>query len=292
MVTGETLADNRFGVDRLGIGLNTRGIPDPLSRQFWTYKYGKAVIDDYMKLNGMERVDAYTHPELQRFMHAAEMLMEKAEGMVSVEASIGGPFTIASFLRGIETLLRDCRRNPEEMNKLLRIIVDSQKSCIDRLAEYGVGIAMADPVANPGLIGPNFYEKFVYSYTKELTDYAYKKTGKKVSLHMCGETYSIWKYLSQYELNEISLDNIVDLERAAAELGEHVPIAGNVDPVAIILNGTKEDIFAGVKSCIEKGRKSKKGYHLTSGCDIPDGTAIEKVDWFMEAARLYGKMEA
>ena len=56
------------------------------------------------------------------------------------------------------------------------------------------------------------YERFVYPFTKELTDYAYEKTGKKVSLHMCGQTERIWDYFKKYELNEVSLDNIVDLE--------------------------------------------------------------------------------
>ena len=82
----------------------------------------------------------------------------------------------------------------------------------------------------------------------------------------------------------------MDLERAARELGQHVPIAGNVDPVEIVMKGTKEDIFEGVRNCIEKGRQAKCGYHLTTGCDIPDGTPIEHMDWFMEAARLYGKV--
>ena len=245
---------------------------------------------DYSKLDFMEPVNAATDPEIARFLHAAEMLSEKAGHIVPVEASVGGAFTIVSFLRGIEILLRDCRKNPEQIHRIMRLVTDSQKSCVDSLAKYGVGIAMADPVANPALIGPRFYEKFVYPYTKELTDYIYEKTQKKVSLHMCGETRSIWKYLSQYKVNEISLDNIVDLEQAALELGSQVPIAGNVDPVQIVMKGTKEDIFEGVRNCIEKGRLAAKGFHLTTGCDIPDGTAIEKVDWFMEAARKYGKM--
>lgn len=289
MVDAEILAYNRFGFDRLGIGPNTKGITAALKLQFPDADMDKPVLDDYGKLDMMEPVDAFTNLELSRFMNAAEMLSEEAGDIVPIEASIGGPFTIASFLRGIEILLRDCRRKPEEIHRMMRIIVDSQKSCVDKLAGYGVGIAMADPVANPAIIGPRFYEKFVFPYTMELTDYIVQKTGKKASLHMCGETYGIWKYLSQYQLNEVSLDNIVDLERAAKELGEYVPIAGNVDPVEIILNGTKEDIVEGVRSCIEKGRIAKKGYHLTSGCDIPDGTAIEKLDWFMEAAREYGK---
>ena len=289
MVKAELLSYQRFGFDRLGIGPNTRGISDALASKLPKPEQGSVVLDDYSKLEHMEAIDANFHSEILRFLQAAEMLAESAGDIVPIEASIGGPFTIASFLRGIEVLLRDCRKKSDEVHRLLRIVVDSQKSCIDAMAQYGVGIAMADPVANPALIGPRLYEKFVFPYTKELTDYAVEKTGKKVSLHMCGETYSIWKYLAQYQLNEISLDNIVDLKRAAEELGEFVPIAGNVDPVQIMLNGTKEEIFAGVKSCIHQGKSAKRGYHLTTGCDIPDGTAVQKVDWFMEAARMYGK---
>lgn len=290
MVNGEILAYNRFGFDRLSIGPNTRGISDALSLQLVGFGDVKPVIDDYSKLDSMEPVNAASNPEISRFLQVAEMLSEKAGDIVPIEASIGGPFTIMSFLRGIEILLRDCRKKPEEIHRFMRIIIDSQKSCVDELAKFSVGIAMADPVANPALIGPRFYEKFVFPYTKELTDYIYEKTQKKASLHMCGETYSIWKYLSQYQVNEISLDNIVDLERAAKELGEAVPIAGNVDPVEIVMKGTKDDIFEGVRSCIEKGKSAKCGYHLTTGCDIPDGTLIEHMDWFMEAARRYGKV--
>ena len=129
------------------------------------------------------------------------------------------------------------------------------------------------------------YEKFVFPYTKELTDYALKKTGKKVSLHMCGSTYSIWKYLSRYELNELSLDNIVDLKRAVEELGSLIPIAGNVDPVQVVMNGTKEEIFQAVEFCINTGKQAEKGYHLATGCDIPERTKPEQIDYFMEAAR-------
>lgn len=289
MAEGEIAAFNRFGLDRLVIGPNTKGISAALGNIAEPESARTAVIDDYCKLNRLEVIDAFTNKDIQVFMHAAEILSEKAGDIVPIEASIGGPFTIASFLRGTENLLVDCRRRPNKIHELLRIVVDSQKSCVDKLAEYGVGIAMADPVASPMLIGPGYYEKFVYKYTKELTEYIYERTGKKASLHMCGETLSIWKYLRQYQLNEISLDNVVDLERAANELGQDVPIAGNVDPVETVLRGTKDDIFYSVKSCIEKGRKSKMGYHLTTGCDIPDGTAIEKVDWLMEAVRMYKK---
>lgn len=282
---------SRFGYDRLTLGPNTRGITEALGGVF-IYSENQAphmeevFIKDYAQLDAMEPDKVGKHPRIQLFLEAIGKLAKEAGEIVPIEASIGGPFTIASNLRGTERMLRDCRREADQIQKMMRIITDAQKSVIDEIAKYeNVGIAMADPVANPMLIGPKMYEKFVFPYTKEITEYAYEKTGQKVSLHMCGKTDPIWKYLAQYPLNEVSLDNIVDLEKAAAELGEYVPIAGNVDPVASVLNGTKEELFADVKNCIEKGSKAKRGFHLVTGCDIPETATAEKIEWFMEAVR-------
>lgn len=282
---------NRFGYDRLTFGPNTRGITEALGGTF-VYSENQAphmeeiFVKDFSRLNEMDPDNIGSHTRIKVFLEAIEKLVGVAGDIVPIEASIGGPFTIASNLRGTERLLRDCRKETEQIQKMMRIITDAQKSVIDEIAKYDhVGIAMADPVANPMLIGPKMYEEFVFPYTKEITEYAYEKTGQKVSLHMCGKTNAIWKYFVQYPLNEISLDNIVDLEKAAEELGEHVPIAGNVDPVGSILKGTKEEIFIDVKNCMDKGSKAEKGFHLTTGCDIPEKASAEKIEWFMEAAR-------
>lgn len=294
MAQAERIAFNRYGYDRIVIGPNTRGISEALGGKFIYPENGVPYVDapmisDYKKLDEMEPVAANRDSRIAVFKEEAKILSEEAQGIVLVEASIGGPFTIASILRGVERLLRDCRKYADEIHRLLRIITDSQKSCIDMAAQCGLGVAMADPVANPALIGPKMYEKFVFPYTKELTDYAFEKTGYKVSLHMCGDTRSIWKYLGQYQLNELSLDNIIDIKRAADEIGSEVPIAGNVDPVSIVMKGTKEEIFADVKRCVELGSKAKKGYTLATGCDIPETTDPKKIDWFMDAARAYGE---
>ena len=294
MVEAEILPFNRYGYDRMVLGPNTRGIAEALGASFVYPAQGAPYLEtpylqEYAQLDTMEPVDAFRSPRIQTFAQAAELLAEEAGNIVPLEMSIGGPFTIAANLRGVETLLRDCRKHPEEIHRLMRLVTESQKSCIDLAAVYGFGIAMAEPVANPGLLGPKMYEVFVFPYTKELTDYAAEKTGKKVSLHMCGKTDRIWKYLSQYQLNEVSLDNIVDLALAAEELGSQVPIAGNVDPVGIILNGSPDEIRQSVLACIQQGSKAAKGYTLATGCDIPEMTAPEKIDSFMEAAREISK---
>lgn len=296
MADAEIAAFNRYGYDRIVIGPNARGITEALGGRFIYPEKGlpygdKPLIQEYGQLYGMETIDAKRSGRIQVFVREAEILAEETRGIVPVEASIGGPFTIASNLRGVELLLRDCRKCPDEIHRLMRLVTESQKSCIDMAAEFGFGVAMADPVANPALIGPKMYEKFVFPYTKELTDYALMKTGERVSLHMCGKTYSIWKYLCQYELNELSLDNIIDLGRAVEELGKLIPIAGNVDPVEVVMNGSREEIHRAARNCIEIGKKAEKGYVLATGCDVPDTADPVQIDWLMEAARETYKKE-
>lgn len=295
MLETEITAYNRFGYDRIVIGPNTRGIVEALGGIVVYPEKGipytdAPMITDYKILDDMKPIDE-KNPRLQIFGELADRLVEEAGEIVPIEASIGGPFTIASQLRGVEVLLRDCRKNPEEVHRLLRIITDTQKSCIDMAGKYGLGVAMADPVANPALIGPKMYEKFVYPYTKELTDYVKEKTEYMVSLHMCGSTYKIWEYFKDYSLHELSLDNIVDLQRAVEELGDFLPIAGNVDPVEIVMRGTEDEIREAVFSCVRTGMKAKKGFTLASGCDIPENTDVKQVDLFMEMARRYRFIE-
>lgn len=285
MAETEIAVYNRFRPDRIVIGPNTRGIAEALGAEFKYPENGvpyteSPLIDSIDEINNLSEAGC---PAV--YEQAAKILNGKLPWWVRREMSIGGPFTIASMLMGAEHLLRACRKSPSATHCILRKIADTQKKCIDTAARNGFGIAMADPVANPGLIGPKMYEEFVFPYSMELTEYALAATGKKVSLHMCGNTYSIWKYLVQYPIGELSLDNIIDMERAAAELGPYIRIAGNVDPVGIILNGSREEINADVMRCVLAGRKAGRGYTLASGCDIPESTDPARIDWFMKAAR-------
>ena len=86
----------------------------------------------------------------------------------------------------------------------------------------------------------------------------------------------------------MSLDNAIDLNRAKEELSPYLAIAGNVPPVEVVMNGTKEEIFQSVQECARIGKQMEQGYVLSTGCEIPYGTALSQIDWFMEAARQYG----
>lgn len=292
IVHAESLCYERYGYDRIVIGPNTVGISEALGLAYEYPQFGPAfarepLLGECEQIESLKPVDAASCDALSAYWEAAGILARRYGTEIRLECSVGGPFTIASQLRGVEALLRDCRKNPEAVDALLDVVVQSQKGCMDKAASLGFGIAMADPVANPQLIGPRYYKRFVYPRMLELTEYARAKTGMRVSLHMCGHTRCIWDCFKDYQLHELSLDNLVDLAEAAQVLGPFVPLAGNVDPVEVMLKGTREEVFESVERCIAAGLQSACGFTLATGCDIPDSTNPEKVDWFMEAARRY-----
>ncbi len=153
MAQAERIVFNRYGYDRIVI--------DRIQEESWkaagmgNFIYpGKwssicpmpQMISDYKKLDEMEPVEAKRDPRIAVFIEEAKILSEEAQGIVPIEASIGGPFTIYFFASRVEKLLRDCRKYGEEVHRLMRNVTDSQKAVLIWQLQYGLGIAMADPV--------------------------------------------------------------------------------------------------------------------------------------------------
>lgn len=296
MVKSEIVAFNRFGQDGISMGANSYGIAEAMGANVCYPKDNlpfitAPAITDYRMLDDMGPVNPEKDGRIPLYLEACSILEREAKGIVGIGSSIGGPFTIASYLRGAVNLLKDTHRCPENVHKLMRIVTESSKNCIDAFSIFGVSVAMADPMASGSVISPKVFEKFVFPYLKELTDYALLKTGKKASLHMCGKTEKLWKWMNKLNIASFSLDEKVDLCQAKNELGIKTCLAGNVSPVEVILQGNKESITRSVKECIKKGHDSPQGYILGFGCQAPPLTPGKNIEYFMEAARKFGTYE-
>lgn len=293
MVRAERSAFLRWGYDRIAVGPNTRSIVAAIMgvTPYLSERGSCGDLDLQTCCAAFRNLDPYSiarAKEIDTSLRAIDQLVEEYGDVVPVVASVGGPFTIASQLIGTERLLRLCRKDLRMVFLLLDFVSRVQIECIDRIARYGVGIAMADPVANPVSIGPALYEKMAFPVMLDVCSYAKNTNGEGVFLHMCGKTECIWGCLQQYPLAEFSMDEAVDLECAVDGLGDSFTLAGNIDPVGAILFGSRADISSEVRRCIRSGSRAKKGFVLAPGCDIPFNTNLEKIDMLMEECRLFG----
>jgi uroporphyrinogen-III decarboxylase len=91
-------------------------------------------------------------------------------------------------------------------------------------------------------------------------------------LHIRGNTNRIIADMVESEADIIDLDWMVDLKSGTEQFGDKVSFLGNVDPVAIMLQGTPQKVFDATTTCMKEG-----GSRVISGagCEVPNGTPHE-----------------
>lgn len=280
--------------DSVGISTSLRGVAEAMDSKIGYPDYNisyllEPVVKSVDQIESLKVVDPLKDGKLPILIEALKLTRDALIKEVDVGAAMSGPFSVAASLVGTENLLRWMIKHPEKVHTLMEIVVESNNRYIEEVAKLGLSISFADPVSSNSLISPRQFREFSLPYLKKNVDKIREKTGSAPSIHICGKSKDIWEDVVGTGISNFSIDNIEDLEDAKEIMGDRVIITGNVPPVDAIYKGTKEDIFKSVKECIRKGHDSKKGYILSTGCQIPMNTPIEKIEMFMEAAKIYGK---
>ena len=297
IVQAEVEAFNRYGMDWFFTGPNSKGIAMsfgapvafPADRSPYISDY---ILDEYDHMDSVLLPTYHSNDRLDFFEMVVKKLSNEGNGIVYIGVSLGGPFSIASYLRGTENLLRDMRKSPDQLTLLIERIIERQKEVVDQFKSIpGITFALADPVASGSLLPAPLFRKFAFPALKEISDYVTLNTDHSPSLHMCGKVERIWSDIKQLDLSTFSIDNACDLKEAIDFFSDKFPITGNVPPVEVMYQGKKEDIFGAVQSCIEKAQGNPQKCVLGLGCDMPYKSPLENIQHFMDAVREHGNYE-
>ena len=111
---------------------------------------------------------------------------------------------------------------------------------------------------------------------------------KKLNLgfHICGYIDPIMEDFLDTGVRMVSIDSASSLSKIVELSQGQAVIMGNV-PTTLFSDGTKEEMEAAVKECIDTAAKGSK-YFLCSGCEIPLNSRKENVGYFMDAAHKHG----
>jgi len=294
MVEVELAAYELFGQDGVGAGPGYQGLAEAMGTKL---KFpdnaipfvAEPAINDWSDLDRIEPVDPYKSGKLPIYMEVLKILKDKVGRDVPVGSGIGGPFSTAAFLRGTDNLLRDLRKEPEKVHRLLEIVTASALNYIDAALDLECGISIADPVASGTMISAANFREFVKPYMKTYADRVRERTGRGPMLHICGNSSRIWRDMVETGASTLSLDNVVSLADARDQVGNEVCLMGNVDPVNIIAKGTPGQIREAVRMCFLQAGTNPGGFVLASGCQIPLETSKENIMCFADAARTLGR---
>ncbi len=248
------------------------------------------VLTDYDILPSLE-FDPRSNEFLQSKVRRIHRLKERYGDDLPVGLNMGGPLSSAASVRRTEFLLRDMRRDRENLHKLLDFMVHCLLTWVSFMKhEFGTfSVGIADPVSSYTLISEKMFREFSKPYLKKTVEGIRALTGSVPGIHICGRSKPIWDDIAGLGFANFSVDNCEDLEELKNSVGDKMSISGNVPPVDVMLRGTAEDVADAVERCIRKASDNPMGYTLDIGCQVPIGTPRKNIYAYLYAAKYYGR---
>ena len=204
---------------------------------------------------------------------------------VPVASVVNGPWNTAVTLRGVEALLNDTFDAPDFVHDLMRLATDTTKAYSVALKETRTGATMTEAAASCSLISPTIYREFIQPYHQELFDF-YKAEGLNVSLHICGYLDPILEDIVNLPINALSVDSRTSMRRLRELAETRIVAIGNID-TTLFARGSYEQIDAAVRDVVDVCAHDS-AFILSSGCEIPYDSTLDRVLHFLKAGRECG----
>ena len=232
----------------------------------------RSLLSDRDRLRTLRPVDPLSGGRMHDRIQGVELLRRSVGNEKAVEGWVEGPCAEAADLRGINRLMLDFHDAPEFVHELFSFLIANALECAR--AQLAVGadhIGVGDAAAS--LVGPRIYETFVWPYEKKLVD-GIHAAGGRVRLHICGSIRRILERVAKLGCEMVDVDYPVPMLEARARMGPDQVVAGNLDPVNAVRNGTPESITAALDEC---WRAAGPRYIVGAGCEIVRDTPDENL---------------
>jgi MtaA/CmuA family methyltransferase len=200
-------------------------------------------------------------------VEGVRLLHEQVGGQIPVMGWVEGALAQAVVLRGDSELMLDIYDRPEFVRELLEFCCELEIAFARwQIAAGAEIIGLGDAIASQ--VSPRMYRELALPYEQCIFQ-AVHELGALARLHICGNTTRILDDMPLSGADIIDIDWMVDIRKAAQSFGDGPALVGNFDPVAVMLNGTVQQVEAAVRYCVEKGGPK---YISGAGCEIPEGT--------------------
>ncbi len=182
---------------------------------------------------------------------------------------VEGCFAEAADLRGVNEFLVDIMDDEAFVTELLELCLEQAIVYARAQIEAGADIiGVGDAIAS--VAGPRMYERLAGGYQRRLLK-AIREMGAKTKLHICGNTTPFLEQIPYEYVDIFDVDWMVPLQRAAELAAGKSVVSGNYDPVAVLLQGSAQQVESAVKDCAKPGGIS------AAGCEVPKFTPAENL---------------
>jgi uroporphyrinogen decarboxylase len=242
--------------------------------------------------------DPQTDGRMPVYLEAIQRLGQLLGQEVAIRAPGTGPFSLASHLLGTERFLVELAladKDPAgEAEKALRHLMSLSTQALVRFSHAclaaGAHIVQAgDSLASIDMISPSMYRKWALpsevQFFQEMKQAA-ARVGGMTLLHICGNMTSVLQEMCDSGADILELDSKVDLGLAKARVGDRVCLLGNLNPVALLWQGSVAEVERAAAQAIGQAAAGG-GFILGSGCEVPVGAPLDNLRAMIRCAREY-----
>ncbi len=200
-----------------------------------------------------------------------------------VRVPIGGPFSVAQCLLGLEELVISVLTDPELTAAFLRKLVAGQLRFAETINAAGVGIALFESAAAPPLLSPDQFRDVALPPLRVVMQGVAKIGGHPVPCIIGGDTVSLIPHMLQtgtdFLICPAETDRVAFLR--AMEARPDVKVRVNLN-AAIYTRGTRAQIMAEVDAVVALAA-GRPNVLLGTGC-IPYETDPENIRFLLQYA--------
>lgn len=236
----------------------------------------RALLMDTATLHGLRVPDPHREGgRMANRIAAVRLLRERMGDTHIIEGWVEGPCAESADLRGINTLMIDYYDDETFVHELASFCVDVALAFATAQIEAGADIiGVGDAAAS--LTSRALYDEFIFPHEKRLID-GIHAAGGRVRLHVCGRTTHLLDAIARLGCEIVDLDTQVNLRSARERMGERQVLLGNIDTVAVVKNGTVEQVRHALTRCRDDAGPA---WIAGAGCEIPRSTPRENIRCF------------
>ncbi len=194
-----------------------------------------------------------------------DKMVKKYGEEIALYATLCGPFTLASHLRGNDIFM-DMFDDEDYVKELMDYCVAVSKALIDMYEKVGMHvIAMVDPLISQ--ISADHFEEFCSDAYTEIFKYI-KEKGLYSSFFVCGNATRNIEVMCKTNPDSIAVDENVKMSEAKEITDEYnVVLCGNIPLTTTMLHGTQQDNMKYVIGLLDT--LTHKNLIISPGCDMP-----------------------
>jgi MtaA/CmuA family methyltransferase len=234
-------------------------------------------LEDSMDLSLLAKPDPMVSVRMLDRVKAVEAYHQRFHQQYSILGWVEGPAAEAADLRNVTPFLMDLMDEETFACELMDLCVDNAINFARAQVNAGADtIGVGDAIASQ--VGPDVYLELIQPREKRLVD-AIHAMGAFVKLHICGNITHLLPGIADLGVDVLDVDHLTDVAKVRSVVGGKVAIAGNLDPVSVVKNGTPVTIRNGLRRAYEQAGNP---YIVNAGCEIPADTPVENLKAFCE----------